>query len=88
MSSTHHPEPGLLRAAESPSRLAEPEGGGGWVGERVAACLNIELKWKESIAPFLSRVICEDLFPSIRFLSHGKKRCPYYVGMASPGKHL
>lgn len=34
-----------------------------WAGEQVAACLNIELARKESVAPFLSQVIREDLFP-------------------------
>lgn len=36
-----------------------------WAGEQVAACLNIELARKESVAPFLSQVIREDLFPPL-----------------------
>lgn len=59
-------------------------------GGQVATCLNIELMRKESIAPFLSLVICEDLFPSVlRKVSFPRKKGgPYYMGTASCGKHL
>ena len=45
------------------------------MAEQVAACLNIEFMrgGGGSIAPFLSQVLCEDLFPSMVLSNHGKK---------------
>jgi len=47
--------------------------------------------WKESIAPLLSQVIREDLFPLYTYGLQGffpMEKSPSYVGTSSRGKYL